>query len=132
MKTLKRIMHIDDEADIRTVAALALEVLGGYTVESCDSGAQALERVEAFAPDLIILDVMMPGMDGPATLLALRQLPAIAMLPVVFMTAKVQSQEIDLFLSLGACGVIIKPFDPQTLGKEVEALWQQLATAQVG
>ena len=132
MKTLKRIMHVDDETDIRAVTALALEALGGYTVESCGSGAQALERLEAFTPDLLILDVMMPGMDGPAVLKALRQLPALRELPVIFMTAKVQPQEIDQLLSLGACGVIIKPFDPQTLSSEVEALWQQLAPVSTG
>tara|TARA_R110001583_G_scaffold48568_3_gene152175 strand:- start:964 stop:1341 length:378 start_codon:yes stop_codon:yes gene_type:complete len=125
-------MHVDDETDIRAVTALALEALGGYTVESCGSGTQALERLETFTPDLLILDVMMPGMDGPVVLKALRQLPALRELPVIFMTAKVQPQEIDQLLSLGACGVIIKPFDPQTLSSEVEALWQQLAPVSKG
>lgn len=125
MRVLKRILHVDDETDIRAVTSLALEALGGYSVESCESGPQALEKVEAFAPDLIILDVMMPGMDGPATLLALRKLSGLARVPVVFMTAKVQSQEMAQYLSLGACGVITKPFDPMALSTEVEALWRQ-------
>ncbi|MEH6825953.1 MAG: response regulator [Motiliproteus sp.] len=129
MRPLKRILHVDDEADIRVVTALALEALGGYSVESCASGVQALAAIEAFAPDLIILDVMMPGMDGPATLLKLRKLHSQAQVPVVFMTAKVQSQEIVQYLSLGASGVITKPFDPQTLSHEIEAIWTQVDAA---
>ena len=132
MRALKRILHVDDEADIRAVTALALEALGGYCIESCDSGRQALAQVEGFSPDLIILDVMLPGMDGPATLLALRQLNAVAEVPVIFMTAKVQTQEIAEYLALGACGVVTKPFDPQTLSAEVASMWQKTLFATAG
>src|SRR5271163_1493068 len=87
---LTRILYVEDDPDIREVACMALEVVGGFTVASCASGAEALQCVEGFQPQLIVLDVMMPGLDGPATLAALRQLPACAALPVVFVTAKVQ------------------------------------------
>ena len=125
MTELTRILHVDDEPDIQAVTALALEVLGGFTVESCGSGAEALERAESFRPDLIILDVMMPGMDGPATLQELRQRPSLAEVPVIFMTAKVQTQEVEHYLGLGASGVITKPFDPESLSGEVQAIWAQ-------
>ena len=125
MTELTRILHVDDEPDIQAVTALALEVLGGFTVESCGSGAEALERAESFRPDLIILDVMMPGMDGPATLQELRQRPSLAEVPVIFMTAKVQTQEVEHYLGLGASGVITKPFDPESLSGEVAAIWAQ-------
>lgn len=125
MSTLTHILHVDDEPDIQTVTALALEALGGYTVISCGSGAEALQKVEQFTPDLVILDVMMPTMDGPATLIELRKHASMAMVPVIFMTAKVQAQEIEHYLSLGACGVITKPFDPEALCGDVEKLWQQ-------
>ena len=125
MTELTRILHVDDEPDIQAVTALALEVLGGFTVESCGSGAEALERAESFRPDLIILDVMMPGMDGPATLQELRQRPSLAEVPVIFMTAKVQTQEVEHYLGLGASGVITKPFDPESLSGEVAAIWAE-------
>lgn len=124
MAGLKRILHVEDEPDIRNVAALTLEALGGYTVESCASGSEALKRFEEFAPDLILIDVMMPGMDGPTTLKELRKLPAAAAIPVIFMTAKVQSHELDEYISMGAVGVITKPFDPMTLCGQIEELWR--------
>ncbi len=96
--------------------------MGGLTVEACESGQRALEVVEAFAPDVILLDVMMPSMDGPATLEAMRALPAFANTPVVFMTAKVQAREIAEYLELGAIGVIRKPFDPMTLADELQGI----------
>ncbi|MCH8497855.1 MAG: response regulator [Marinobacter sp.] len=123
MSELTRVLYVEDEPDIREVAKLALEAVGGLTVHVCEGGQQALEQAEAFAPEMILLDVMMPGMDGPSTLKALRELPALAGVPVAFMTAKVQPHEIEHFKSLGAVGVIPKPFDPMTLADTVRSLW---------
>jgi|GEM_PF-92274 len=127
MERLDRILLVDDEADIRTVACLALEDIGGLTVKACKSGAEAMDAVADFAPDLIVLDVMMPVMDGPSTLKALRLRPESARTPVVFFTAKTQRSDIDAFLSYGAVSVLGKPFDPVTLADELRALWAGLA-----
>ncbi|HQT02483.1 MAG: hypothetical protein B7Z05_07765 [Thiotrichales bacterium 32-46-8] len=123
MSELQRILYIEDEADIRTVALLALEVVGGFTVKACASGQEALAEAEAFAPDLILSDVMMPEMDGPTTFKALKALPSLSHVPVIFMTAKVQADEIDYFKSLGVSDVIAKPFDPMTLADQVRNSW---------
>ena len=125
MSRLQRILYIEDDADIRTVALLALETVGGFSVKACASGQAALEEAEAFAPDLILSDVMMPGMDGPTTIKALREMPALAEVPVMFMTAKVQPNEIEHFKSLGAIEVIAKPFDPMTLADQIRASWAE-------
>ena len=120
---LSRILHVEDEADIREVAKLALEMVGGFTVESCASGKDALEKAPTFEPDLILLDVMMPGMDGPETLQALRRLPGLDTTPVVFMTAKIMEAEVRRFKEMGALDVIAKPFDPMTLADEIRRMW---------
>ena len=123
MPNLSRILYVEDEPDIQAVARLALEHIGGFTVEVCSSGHEALERATAFAPDLILLDVMMPGMDGPSTLSRLRELPALSAIPVIFMTAKVQPQEVASYRAMGALDVIAKPFDPMTLSDDIRAVW---------
>lgn len=122
---LKRILYVEDEADIRTVALLALEALGGFTVDLCHSGSEALSRAPDFRPQLILLDVMMPAMDGPTTLSLLRELPQFAATPAIFMTAKVQPAEVAHYLELGAVDVIPKPFDPMTLASQVQAIWSR-------
>jgi two-component system, OmpR family, response regulator len=124
MNTLQRILYVEDEPDIQAVAKLALEMVGGFTVKVCSSGEEALREAAAFAPDMILLDVMMPGMDGPSTLKALRELPSLAELPVAFMTAKVQPAEVAHYKTLGARDVIAKPFDPMTLASQVRAIWE--------
>jgi CheY-like chemotaxis protein len=123
MVPLTRILYVEDEPDIQAVARLALEAVGGFTVAICNSGPEALDSVGAFGPDLILLDVMMPGMDGPSTLKALQALPQAATIPVIFMTAKVQPQERAHYQELGAVGVIPKPFDPMTLSTTIRTLW---------
>lgn len=123
MSALQRILYVEDEPDIQAVARLALEMVGGFTVKICASGEEALREAAAFAPDMILLDVMMPGMDGPSTLKALRALPDLAEVPVAFMTAKVQPPEVALYKSLGARDVIPKPFDPMKLAGQVRAIW---------
>lgn len=125
MNTLQRILCVEDEPDIQAVARMALELVGGFQVLVCGSGEQALSEAQAFAPDLILLDVMMPGMDGPGTLQALRALPDVATVPVAFMTAKVQPDEVAHYRSLGALDVIAKPFDPMTLSAQVRAIWER-------
>ncbi|MCU1718876.1 response regulator [Pseudomonas sp. 5P_3.1_Bac2] len=125
MPELKRILHIEDDPSIQAVTKLALEALGGFSVRSCSSGQQALEQLLEFAPDFILLDVMMPDMDGPQTLIQISQLIDIQQVPVVFMTAKVQPAQIAHYLSLGAQDVIIKPFDPMQLAKQVRHIWSQ-------
>ncbi len=120
---LNRILMVDDEPDIQTVARLALEALGGFTVQLCGSGSEAANIALMFKPDLILLDVMMPGMDGPSTLKTLRDQAETAAIPVIFMTAKVQAQEVDRYRMLGALDVIAKPFDPMTLAAIVRQIW---------
>ncbi|OHC26721.1 MAG: hypothetical protein A2Y50_08560 [Pseudomonadales bacterium RIFCSPLOWO2_12_59_9] len=123
MTPLSRILHVEDDLSIQAVAKVALEAVGGFQVLSCVSGQEALDQVQAFAPQFILLDVMMPGMDGPQTLLQLRELVDIQQVPVAFMTAKVQPAEIEHYLSLGARDVITKPFDPMQLANQVHKIW---------
>ena len=120
---LKRILYVEDEADIRVIAEIALEVVGGFTLFSCASGREALDCAERARPDLLLLDMMMPGMDGVSTLEALRALPATAATPVIFMTAKVQASEIAHYKTMGALDVIAKPFDPMALAEQVRSIW---------
>ena len=124
-ENLSRILHVDDETDIREVAKLALEAVGGFTVESCGSGQEAVSRAAGFAPDLILLDVMMPGLDGPATFRALKELPECANTPVIFVTAKAMPPELNRFKEMGAIGVIAKPFDPMTLADQLRSIWME-------
>lgn len=123
--SLERILYAEDEPDIQAVAKLALEMVGGFKVLICNSGAETLERVSGFAPDLILLDVMMPGMDGPSTLQRLRANPATAAIPVVFLTAKVQPSEVRQYRQMGALDAIAKPFDPMTLAADVKSIWEK-------
>lgn len=125
IEKLTRILYVEDEPDIQVVARLALESVGGYTVEICSSGPDALVRAPAFQPQLILLDVMMPAMNGPTTLIKLRELAGFATTPVVFMTAKVQPDELAAYLRLGAKDVIPKPFDPMKLASQVQAIWER-------
>lgn len=125
LPTLKRLLFVEDEPDIQVVARLALEAIGGFQVEICSSGREALEKAPGFGPDLILLDVMMPGMDGPTTLGALREQPQTTTTPVIFMTAKVQPYEVAEYKRLGALDVIAKPFDPMQLSANINAIWNR-------
>ena len=118
-----RVLMVEDDPDIRAVAHLSLTAVGGFSVVQCASGTEALKQAPGFAPDLVLLDVMMPDMDGPTTLRALQQLPCMAGVPLVFMTAKVQPQEVLAYRDLGAADVVAKPFDPMTLPTTLRAIW---------
>lgn len=122
---LSRILYVEDEPDIQEVARLALEMVGGFEVEVCGSGQDAVVRAPEYRPDLILLDVMMPEMDGPTTLAALRRIPELRETPVIFMTAKVQVHEVAHYKELGALDVVAKPFDPMTLSATVAGIWAQ-------
>ncbi|MES2205420.1 MAG: response regulator [Pseudomonadota bacterium] len=126
---LKNILYVEDDSDIQEVARVALEAVGGFTLKVCSSGQEAIEAIKSdFIPDLILLDVMMPQMDGRATLTELRKLPVVCNTPVIFMTVKVQPYEVNEYLSQGALGVIAKPFDPLLLSEKILAHWNQYKT----
>ena len=122
---LRRVLYVDDDPDIQMIAALSLVQIGGFELLMCSSGSEALAKYPGFAPQLILLDVMMPGMDGPATLSALRTLPEWVDTPVIFVTAKVRNQERQRYLDLGAVEVIAKPFDPMSLADNVRSVWER-------
>ena len=121
---LERILYAEDEPDIQAVAKLALEMIGGFQVMICNNGSEALQKIPGFTPDLILLDVMMPLMDGPTTLKNLRADPATASIPVIFLTAKVQPPEVAMYQAMGALNVMAKPFDPMTLAAQVKQIWE--------
>lgn len=119
----KTILIVDDENDIREVGQLALEVASDWRVIAASSGAEGIEQARTERPDAILLDVMMPGMDGPTTLANLRDDPQTREIPVIFLTAKVRTSDRTNLLSLGAVAVLAKPFDPMSLADQVsEAL----------
>lgn len=117
-----RILYIDDEADIREVAEMALELDPGFDVRTCASGREGLAAAREWQPKLILLDVMMPELDGPGVLERLRQDPATAAIPVVFITARTQAHEVERLRALGARSVLAKPFDAMTLAGQVREL----------
>jgi len=110
-----KILYVDDEPDIREIACLSLELDPELEVRPCASGAEALELVKGWQPDLILLDVMMPGLDGPTTFQRMKENPEIASVPTVFITARTQARDTEGFRQMGIAGVIAKPFDPMTL-----------------
>jgi two-component system OmpR family response regulator len=117
---MTKILYVDDEPDIRDIAVLSLRRDPSFDVRPCGSGREALEAVQEWRPDLVMLDVVMPDMDGPAILTRLREMPGGPDLTVLFITARTQGPEVDRFLALGADGVIAKPFDPLTLAAIVK------------
>ncbi|HBQ18328.1 MAG: response regulator [Sandaracinaceae bacterium] len=119
---IRSVLLIDDEADIRTIGELALSEVGGLEVFLADSGETGLLLAKEKKPDVVLLDVMMPGLDGPSTFERLREDPETASVPVIFMTAKIQKHEVDRYRDLGATGIIAKPFDPMSLADEVKRI----------
>ena len=122
-RELNRILYVEDEEDIRMVGEMSLAEVGGFDVRVCSSGPEAIAAAASFAPDLLLLDVMMPGMDGPSALRALRALPGMAAVPAIFMTAKIMAAEVAELKAAGALAVVPKPFDPMTLPGEIRAIW---------
>jgi len=116
---VRHILIIDDEDDIREVAALSLEAVAGWKVSTAKSGAEGIILAPQLLPDAILMDVMMPGMDGPTAYRAMREVPAIAHVPVILLTAKVQAQDQRRFADLGVAAVLFKPFDPLLLAKQI-------------
>ena len=116
---LKNIMYVDDDMDLRNIVEFALEDEPDFQLMLCSSGHQAIDKVSDFEPDIIMLDVMMPGMDGPTTLQKLRELPQTRTTPVIFITAKVQPKEVEHFKSIGAVDVISKPFEVMEIADRI-------------
>ncbi|MEM6350261.1 MAG: response regulator [Cyanobacteria bacterium P01_D01_bin.14] len=119
---MKHVLIIDDDADIREVAQLALETVGGWRVSVASSGPEGLDQMRSDAPDAALLDVMMPNMDGVEVFKAMQTEPKIQNIPVVFMTAKTQAADQQRFLALGAAGIITKPFKAMLLADQVASL----------
>ncbi|NVJ93659.1 MAG: response regulator [Methylocystaceae bacterium] len=122
---LKKILYVEDEPDIRDIAKLVLEKVGGYEVLAVEGGHEALDKIFEFNPDMVLLDAMMPEMDGPTTFKEIRKIPVYKKTPIAFLTAKLMESDIASFLELGAIGVIAKPFDPMTLSNQVSDLWSE-------
>tara|TARA_R110000868_G_scaffold5138_5_gene31789 strand:+ start:16861 stop:17256 length:396 start_codon:yes stop_codon:yes gene_type:complete len=121
---LKKILYIEDVKSIAMVAVMVLEDLGGFEVRHFLSGQEAIDALPDFAPQLVLLDVMMPGMDGPEALRRIRELPEGRDLPAIFMTAKAQVHEQDDYIAMGALGVIVKPFEPISLSDTIREMWK--------
>lgn len=122
---LNKILYVEDELDIQAIAQIALEAVGGFTLKICSNGEDAISQISDYKPDLILLDVMMPGIDGPTTLKELRKIPEFATTPAIFMTAKVQAEEVDALRQQGAMDVIAKPFDPMELANTIKKIWEK-------
>jgi CheY-like chemotaxis protein len=122
---LRSILYVEDDLHVRTTAKLVLEVIGKFSVRECRSGYEALDAAEDFHPDLILLDVMMPELDGLATLKLLRTLPHLADTPALFVTSLTTPDDIDRYMAAGAIGVIAKPLVPLRLAGQVHRLWEQ-------
>lgn len=125
-KTLNRICYVEDDLDIQRIVRLSLERVGKMTVEIVGDSTKAVETMVAFKPDLVMLDWMMPVMDGPAVLRAMRERAETKELPVVFITAKASRKELDELTALGAAGTISKPFSPKDLPDQLRAIWKAL------
>jgi CheY-like chemotaxis protein len=119
MRSVRKVLMVDDEPDIRQIGRMSLAKVGKWEVVLATGGLEAVELAKEHRPDLVLLDAMMPGLDGPATLARLRATPETQDIPVIFMTAKVQKQEVARYIEAGAAGVISKPFDPLQLPAEI-------------
>jgi len=129
MSSLQRILHVDDEPDIREIVRMSLSMVGGFEVEQFASGMEFLENADNAQADMIILDVMMPGLDGEETFQKLREIEGFAKTPIVFMTARASDQDFKRLRDLGAADVLVKPFDPMTLPDQVREIWARTQQA---
>lgn len=124
-KLLRQILYAEDEEDIRSITQIALEDIGGFTVKYCTTGQEVLDALHSFTPDLFLLDVMMPVKDGPTVLKEIRQMPQFSSIPTIFMTAKIQPQEISIYKKMGVIDIITKPFDPMLLSEKIKQAWEK-------
>ena len=120
-----KLLHVEDDADIREIAQMALDLSGEFHVIQCCSGEEALAQVETYTPDVVLLDMMMPGMTGRQTLEKMRERPEFSQIPAIFMTARAQHAEIEELLQIGAAEVISKPFDPMSLPDQIKQAMQK-------
>lgn len=125
MGELKRILHVEDDPDIQAIVKICLETIGGYELLQCLSGTEALEKAESFAPDLFMLDMMMPGLSGLETLEELRKIDALVDVPAIYITSINAAGKYEQAIQSLAIGMIRKPFDPTLLASQVEELWSQ-------
>lgn len=125
MKELKKILYAEDEQDVQTIVEMIIQSMSDYEIKICDNGRLLLECVEDYNPDLILLDVMMPEMDGPTAFEKLQENPKTKNIPVIFMTAKAQIHEVKIFKETGVIGVITKPFDPVLLCSKIKEIWEE-------
>ena len=128
MEKLKRILHVDDDKDILTVTRMTLELVGKFEVSQFSSGQEALKHAQAFAPQLFLLDVMMPRMGGEETWARLSALPGLEKVPTIFVTAKAESKYAESLVRQGALSVILKPFDPVSLCTTINEAWYRFQT----
>jgi len=125
-RPLNRICYVEDDEDIQRIVRMALERIGKMTVEVVTDPMVAIGKITTFKPDLVMLDWMMPGMDGPTLFRKMKQLPEVSALPVVFITAKATQRDMDELIALGAAGAISKPFSPRDLREQLRAIWAKL------
>jgi two-component system OmpR family response regulator len=125
-RPLNKICYVEDDEDIQRIVRLSLERIGKMTVETVSDPMVAIDKIKAFGPDLVMLDWMMPGMDGPTLFRKMKTQPEVSELPVVFITAKASQAELDELTRLGAVGTISKPFQPKDLPEQLKAIWAKL------
>lgn len=124
-RALSHVAYVDDDQDILCIAEIGLQVAGSLNAHLIHGPEMALEQLARAEPDVILLDVMMPGTDGPTLLQQIHRHPLLAKTPVIFMTARVQPKEVAHYMALGAIGVISKPFDVMTLADDVRNIWNE-------
>ena len=127
MSDLKKILHAEDDPDIREIAMMSLEMLGGFELLQCGNGQEAVSQAKLFAPDMFLMDVMMPVMGGVDAVNELRRLPEFEQTPVIFVTAKASDGEVENLKKIHKADVITKPFDPTTLPEEIVCIWKRLS-----
>ena len=125
-RALNRICYVEDDEDIQRIVRMSLERIGKMTVEVVSDPTKAIDAIKAFKPDMVMLDWMMPAMDGPTLFRHMRKNPDTSGLPVVFITAKAAQRDLDELMTLGAVGTISKPFSPKDLPEQLRAIWKKL------
>ena len=125
-RPLIKVCYVEDDEDIQRIVRMSLERIGKMTVEVVTDPMVALGAITSFKPDLVMLDWMMPGMDGPTLFRRMKQQPETSALPVVFITAKATQRDMDELIALGAAGAISKPFSPKDLPEQLRAIWSKL------